>query len=235
LFGACQLGIVKAMKPGQQKRRGPPKSFDVDMALAKAMIVFWQKGFDGASLTDLTKAMGINRPSLYATFGDKESLFRRAVARYAEEGQKFFSEIVVENTARRFVEGWLRRTAEFYTAPQFPPGCFFVQSAMTTSAPSQSARRETAKQRRANEMFVSQRLEVAEKHHDLPSGLTANELAAYVSSIGNGLAIRAADGAKREELYRTVDLALAFWPDSPGDADESQPKSGGKKVRKKKN
>jgi AcrR family transcriptional regulator len=211
-------------------RRGPPKAFDIDSALDAAMLVFWQKGFEGTSLSDLTEAMGINRPSLYATFGDKQSLFRRAVDRFVEQGQSVFVESEAELTARRFAERLLRGQADLYTDPKRPPGCFLIQSAISTSTAAQAARQETAERRLMNEMAVRRHLERADRINQLPPGLTPSELAAYLASVSNGLAIRAADGAKREELHRIVDLALAFWPTT---AVESAPAEGGQIIENK--
>jgi AcrR family transcriptional regulator len=198
-------------KAKPSRRPGPPKAFDVDTALKAAMFVFWRKGFDGASLSDLTRAMGINRPSLYATFGDKESLFRQAVARYGEQGQAVFGKCEAAVTARQFVEQLLRAQAEWYTEPGQPAGCFFIQGAIASGA-SEPAR-EMARERRVFiERAVVAKLSRADLAEGLPPGFTAKELAAYVASVANGMAIRAADGASRQDLYRVVDLALAFWP-----------------------
>jgi AcrR family transcriptional regulator len=198
-------------KPAK-KRPGPPKAFDVERALEAAMFVFWGKGFEGTSLSDLTEAMGINRPSLYATFGDKQSLFRRAVERFVERGQSVFVASKAEPTARRFAERLLHSQADLYTNPRRPPGCFLIQSAISTSASSEAAREETAQRRRANELAIRRHLQRADRIKQLPPGQTPSGLAAYLTLVANGLAVRAADGAKRDELHRIVELALAFWP-----------------------
>lgn len=181
------------------------------------MVVFWQHGFDGASLTDLTNAMGINRPSLYATFGDKQSLFRHTLDRYDKQTQSVFDESAAEPTARRFVERLLRGQADLYTDPTLPPGCFLIQSARSVGASTFPAYRETAERRLRNESAVRDRLERADRG-ELPPGLTPEALAAYVASVGNGIAVRAADTAKREDLYRIIELALAFWPAPAGES-----------------
>lgn len=209
------------MEPSKRRRPGPPKAFDTNAALNAAMVVFWEKGFEGTSLTDLTQAMGINRPSLYATFGDKHSLFRQALDRFGELGQTMFAQCAGEVTARRFVERLLRGTADLYTDPKLPPGCFLIQSAMSTSTLSLPARREAAERRRINELTVRKRLERAGKG-ELPSNMTPGQLAAYIASVGNGLAIRSSDGAKREDLYRIINLALAFWPETRRKASPSK-------------
>ncbi|HEX4149868.1 MAG TPA: helix-turn-helix domain-containing protein [Pirellulales bacterium] len=201
------------MSAGQSKaRRGPPKAFDIEAALDAAMLVFWQKGFDGASLSDLTEAMAINRPSLYATFGDKQALFRRAIDRFSDLGRAMFAESAAQATARLFAQRLLRGQAELYSNPRLAPGCFLIQSAISASTATQAARQAAADRRLVNELAVRQHLQRADRIQQLPQGIPAREMAGYLTSVGNGLAIRAADGARRQELYRIVDLALAFWP-----------------------
>lgn len=197
-------------------RRGPAKAFDVGSALDAAMLVFWRKGFEGTSLSDLTEAMGINRPSLYATFGDKQHLYRRALGRFDEIGRAVFVASLAEPTARRFAERLLRGQADLYSDPKLAPGCFLIQSAISTSISSRAARVESAERRRLNELAVRRHLESGDRAGQLPSGVTPAEMAAYLASVGHGIAIRAADGAAREELYRIVDLAVGFWPKTDG-------------------
>src|SRR5437763_11691981 len=109
---------------------GRPRAFDVDAALAQALRVFWAKGYEGASLADLTEAMGINRPSLYAAFGNKEELFRRALDLYAHGPASAYRRALEEPTARRVVARMLCATVEMTTDPANPPGCLFVQGAL---------------------------------------------------------------------------------------------------------
>lgn len=198
---------------GSRRRRGPAKAFDVDEALDAAMLVFWKKGFEGTSLSDLTVAMGINRPSLYATFGDKQQLYCRALARFGEIGRAVFEASAAEPTTRRFAETLLRGQVELYCKPELSPGCFLIQSAISTSAESQAARDEAAARRRSNETRIRQYLEDPARAGRLPRGVSPANMANYLASVGYGLAIRAVDGATREELHRTVDLAMAFWPE----------------------
>ena len=214
-------------------KRGPAKAFDVGEALDAAMLVFWKKGFEGTSLSDLTEAMGINRPSLYATFGDKQRLYGLAVGRFAEIGRPVFESSTTEPTARRFAERLLRGQAELYSRPELAPGCFLIQSAISTSAQSQAARDEAAGRRRENESAVREYLGEPSRSGELPPGVSASELASYLASVGHGLAVRALDGASREELNRIVDMALAFWPDGPaiqpGGEKDSRSKDGRRK------
>src|SRR5262252_1533238 len=105
-------------------QRGRPRAFDIDDALDRALEVFWRKGYEGASLPDLTKAMGINRPSLYAAFGNKEALFRRAIERYVEGPGCHVREAIDEPTARKVVERLLRGSIDLITDVRKPRGCF---------------------------------------------------------------------------------------------------------------
>src|SRR5438093_7941762 len=110
--------------------RGRPRAFDCDQALDRALQLFWQKGYEGTSLSDLTEAMGINRPSLYAAFGNKEALFRKALDRYAHGPASYVREALNEPTARAVVERLLRATADALRDPRTPPGCLAVQGAL---------------------------------------------------------------------------------------------------------
>src|SRR5439155_18551737 len=104
---------MKPQKPRKPRTpAGQPRSFDLDKALDAALQVFWRKGYEGASLSDLTQAMGINRPSLYAAFGDKETLFRKALDRYAEGPAAYVGEALKRPTARTVTEKLLRGAAE---------------------------------------------------------------------------------------------------------------------------
>src|SRR5438132_11779633 len=108
---------------------GRPRAFDIDEALKRALLVFQQKGYEGTSLPDLTAAMGINRPSLYAAFGNKESLFARVLDRYVEGPAGYVRAALNEPTARAVVERLLRGTVELLTAPRHPPGWLMAQGA----------------------------------------------------------------------------------------------------------
>src|SRR6202140_4309582 len=107
-------------------RTGRPRSFDIDGALDRALHVFWRKGYEGASLSDLTKAAGVNRPSLYAAFGDKEALFHKALDRYLSGPAAYTQEALKEPTARAVVERLLRGAADLNAAPRNPGRCLVV-------------------------------------------------------------------------------------------------------------
>lgn len=190
---------------------GRPRTFDVDKALDRALRVFWRKGYEGASLPDLTRAMRINRPSLYAAFGNKEALFRRAIDRYIEGPACHAREALEEPTARAVVERLWRGSIELIANPRNPRGCFLVQSALACGDTGQSVRREMAKRRMADEAALRERFERAIAEGDLPPDADAADLARYVTTISYGMAVKAADGATREELERVVEMALRAW------------------------
>ena len=193
--------------------RGRPREFDVDQALDRALEVFWRKGYEGASLQDLTQAMGINRPSLYAAFGSKEKLFRRALDRYAEGPAAYRRQALEEPTARAVVERLLRGAAELVTDPKNPSGCFAVQGALACGEAAESVKRELIARRAAAEVALRERFACAAEEGDLPDGVDCADLARYVVTVLHGMAVQAAGGAKREELLRVVAIALRAWPE----------------------
>src|SRR5439155_5347763 len=121
---------------------GRPRAFDPDQALDRALKVFWDRGYESASLADLTRAMGINRPSLYAAFGNKEALFRKVLERYVQGPAAYVREALDEPTARAVVERLWYGTVDLLTDPGHPPGCLIVQGALTCGDMADSVRRE---------------------------------------------------------------------------------------------
>ena len=151
---------------------GRPRAFDVDKALSAAMKVFWKKGYEGASLPDLTKAMGINRPSLYAAFGNKEALFRKAMERYIDGTACHVSEALAEPTARGVVKKMLLASIELVTNPRNPRGCFMVQSALACGEDADPLRREMAKRRAETVVALRERFERAVAEGEVTVAIT---------------------------------------------------------------
>jgi len=187
---------------------GRPRAFDIDRALDQALKVFWRKGYEGASLPELTKAMGINRPSLYAAFGNKESLFRMVLDRYAEGPAGHLCAALDQPTARAAVEHFLQETIHLLTGPGSPRGCLIVQGALACGDAAQSVRRACASRRSAAESLLRERFSKAIADGDLPASSDAADLARFIATIAHGMSVQAAGGAKREELQRVADLAL---------------------------
>ena len=193
-------------------RMGRPRSFDIDSALDRVLLVFWRKGFEGASLSDLTKAVGVNRPSLYAAFGDKEALFRKALDRYLDGPAAYVQEALKEPSARAVVERLLRGAAESNTAPRNPGGCLMVQGALACGEEADSIRQELTARRAAGEAAIRRRLQRARSEGDLSTDADPADLARYVATILYGMAVQAAGGASRGKLQRVVEMALRTLP-----------------------
>ena len=193
---------------------GRPREFDADEALDKALNVFRQKGFEAASLPDLTRAMGISRPSLYATFGNKEELFRKALDRYTERGMKLLQTALSEPTAYRAVEKILTAIADGSACSNTPKGCLFVQGALACGDSSQSIRQELTARRMRSEFLFRQRFERAIAEGDLPADTSASDLAGFIATVMQGMSVQSSGGASREALLGIARTALRAIPAS---------------------
>jgi AcrR family transcriptional regulator len=199
---------TKAVTP-----RGRPRAFDIDQALDRALWTFWRHGYEGTSLSDLTKAMGINRPSLYAAFGDKQALFHQALDRYLDGPAAYVGEALKAPTAREVVERLLRGAVHLLTDPRHPRGCLLVQGALACGAAASPIRKALMSGRAAGEAALRQRLERAKSTGDLSADSDPADLARYVVTIVHGLAVQAAGGSSRAELHRVIQTALRAWPE----------------------
>ena len=206
-------GEERAVQKTQKLQKGRPREFDRDEALDKALHAFWKRGYEGTSLSELTEAMGINRPSLYAAFGSKEELFRMAVDRYVETGPGFMQrEALNEPTALAVVTRLLTSHAESLTDPEHPPGCLVVQGALICGDAAESIRDELIARRAAGEAELRERLERAKREGDLGRKSNPAALARYIATVEQGMAVQAASGATREDLLAVADMALKAWP-----------------------
>jgi len=201
------IGMKLEVTQGQP---GRPRAFNADVALERAMHVFWAKGYEGASLSDLTRAMRINRPSLYAAFGNKEQLFRKVLDRYMDGPVAYFGKALAVPKARDVVEEIFLGTARMADDPSIPAGCLMVQGALACG--NASARKEVAARRAAAEAALRHRLQQAKREGDLPKNSDPAELAHYVMTVVRGMAVQSAGGANSGQLRRVAQIALRAWP-----------------------
>src|SRR6266699_5083482 len=178
------------MKSETPAQVGRPRSFDPDTALDRAMHVFWAKGYEGAALSDLTRAMRINRPSLYAAFGNKEQLFRKVLDRYVDGPLAYFSKALAAAKARDVIEQIFFGAARMAGDPRFPSGCLMVQGALAVGNAAGAIRKEAAARRGGAEVALRRRLQRAKREGDLPPTADSAELARYVMTVLQGLAVQ---------------------------------------------
>ncbi len=199
------------------KTAGRPRNFDPDQALDQAMHVFWEKGYEGASMHDLTAAMGIQPASVYKAFGNKQALFEKALARYLAGPAAFIQGALAQRTAYAVAERTLRDTANFLTdlhqGQNAPCGCMTIQAAMVGSNDSQPIRQELIDVRVQGQLDLQKRFERAQSEGDLPQSANPADLARFITAIFQGMTVQAINGATREDLLRLADTALRAWPE----------------------
>ncbi len=194
------------------KPTGRPRSFNTSKALDHALQVFWRNGYEGASLSDLTSAMNINRPSLYSAFGDKQTLFRKVLDRYAAGPASYQTQALQQPTGLAVVEKLLRGTVDMLTGPQNPGGCLMVQGALTCGTRAAPMQRELISRRTAGQVALARRLKQAKVRGDLPPDANPTALARFVVTVIQGMSVQAAGGASRADLLRVVAITLQSWP-----------------------
>jgi AcrR family transcriptional regulator len=192
--------------------RGRPRSFDRQAALERAMEVFWDRGYQAASMTDLTEAMGINSPSLYAAFGSKEALYREAVEHFAAtESDEILAPLRNAPTAREALEGYLIASARTFTRPGRPPGCMVVLSAVNAVGVGEETSRILREMRAGSITVIEERLQGAVNEGELPASLDRHAVASYYVTVQQGMSIQARDGAARATLEAIAQGAMAAW------------------------
>jgi AcrR family transcriptional regulator len=200
-------------KVNSDKPRGRPRSFDRDKALERAMQVFWKQGYEATSIQDLTRAMGINPPSLYAAFGDKERLFMEAVERYERECGPAVACILDEApTARGAIERLLTESASQMARSGEPRGCMLINAATNCSAA--SVQDALAGRRDDQKAALKARLDRGLREGELPRGTDTGGLADFYTTVLQGMSIRARDGATRKSLLAAAETAMRAWPES---------------------
>lgn len=192
--------------------KGRPREFCVDQALAAALGVFWSKGYEGASMADLTEAMGITKPSLYAAFGNKEALFHKALDLYEAEKLDYMRAALRQPTARAVVEHLLRGAIDAQMSSCDPKGCLGVISMSACGAEAESIKADVMQRRASSQAALVERFEQAKRDGDLPDHVDIAGLTGYLFAIFQGMAVQAGSGATRADLERVVATSLMMWP-----------------------
>ncbi|MEU1011286.1 TetR/AcrR family transcriptional regulator [Streptomyces sp. NPDC005890] len=198
-------GHSQAKTPSKRSRR----AFDRDQALAAALREFWTHGYETTSVASLTEAMGINPPSLYATFGDKRQLFDEAVQLYR---RTYGARLPQGPDARSAISTLLRHIAADYTDPSHPPGCIIITGATNCAAGSQDVKDKLRAMREETKASIAACIRTDVDAGRLPADTDADGLAAFYAAVVQGMNQQAVDGASRETLERVVDAAMAAWP-----------------------
>jgi len=172
------------------------------------MLLFWKRGFEGASMSDLTRAMGLNPSSIYAAFGDKHALFSLAVKRYMKTRAQYATKALEQPTLEKVVRALFNSTVAFLTTPNHPPTCMTLAEAVGCSVDASPARDMMTEIRKQNESAMSERLLLAQKSGELSKDVNVHDYSRYLSSILAGLSIQAANGSTKAELKRTAQMAL---------------------------
>lgn len=195
-------------------RRGRPRGFDRDAAVAAATRLFWERGYEATSVSDLTEAMGIRSGSLYAAFGDKPGLFREVLAAYGEAPYGSFVNVAFaeEPTAFGAVARMLRQAAHVFTDPAHPAGCMVINAATNVSPANLEVQKLLREKRNGNIAMVAGRIRNGQRAGELAASVDVDALAAYYAAVYQGMSQRARDGADESELLQTAELALSVWP-----------------------
>jgi AcrR family transcriptional regulator len=189
-------------------KTGRPISFNKDAALEAAMLLFWERGYEGTSMADLTQAMGLHPSSIYAAFGDKHALFQLAAKRYVEMREQYAGKALEQPTFEKVVRALFDNTIAFLTAPGHPPTCMTLAGAVGCSVEAKPARDLMTEIRKQNQIAIRKRLLKARQSGELPKSLNLDDYTRYLSTIIAGLSIQAANGSTKEELKRTAKMAL---------------------------
>lgn len=191
---------------------GRQREFDVEKALDAVLCVFWRKGYEGASYADLTEAVGVERPALYAAFGNKEALFRRALARYEERYMDYFPAALQLPTAREVAAHILLSSVDVNTRFGNNAGCLGINGIVAGSDDAEPVRQALVDFRAAGETQLRARFERAKAEGDLPETANPDALAAFVMAVSHGMAVQAKAGFSRDRLHAVAQQALSMWP-----------------------
>lgn len=200
------------MKICSAPARGRPREFDPETALAAALEVFWRRGYESASMAELTEAMGITKPSLYACFGNKEALFRKALDLYERDKLCYIQTALEAPTAKAVADRLLRGALAIQTGGNDPRGCMGVVSSVGGTTHAESIRDEVLARRASSDRAMVERFARAKAEGDLPAGVEPEALACYLFTVVQGMAVQSGAGVPVERLEQLVETTLAMWP-----------------------
>lgn len=207
--------VMITTKESNKRPAGRPRGFDREKALCAAMQLFWRQGYDGTSLAQLTAAMKINAPSLYAAFGSKQQLYQEVLNLYlAEQGGRSLHILQSNATAREAVEAMLLQMAHDFTAEQNLPGCLIASGALRCADDNKSVANHTASLRQLAKSAIFERLEQGVRQHELATNTDCQTLAGYFATVVQGMSVQARDGSSAAQLVAIVKLAMRAWPAS---------------------
>ena len=193
--------------------RGRTRTFDPDQALEQAVDLFARQGYEGTSIAQLTRAMGLTPPQLYLAYGSKRELFDQVIERYGEHRRPYLDDVLSQPTAQRVARRWLEGAVEHDTRPDHPRGCLTVQCLLASSPEDRGAAETLADVRNANQAALQRRLEQAVSDGDLPADSDTAGMARYLSTVSQGISVQASGGASKESLLAIVEYALEGIPD----------------------
>ena len=191
--------------------RGRPREFDTELALGAALRVFWAKGYEGASLSDLTDEMGITRPSLYAAFGNKEALFRQALDLYERDKLTYIGDAIEAPTARDVAERLLMGSVDAATTGDCK-GCMGVIASVACQSVEPSIRDDVNARAESSRRAIIARMQQAIDVGEFRVATEAEAITRYLLAIMQGISVQAQSGASRDELLQVADSALLSWP-----------------------
>lgn len=195
-----------------KRTRGRPRKFDKNEALKIALDLFRKKGFDNTSLEDLTNALHVNKPSLYAAFGNKEQLFLEALEAYSSGSTSYMFEIFTENSTKEMVRKLLTESIEILFYTEKPNGCLFVMSTTSQSLGKVGIQQKLISSLQHHQQKLVERFEQARQSGELRNDINAERLALYIATIHKGLSLQAINGTSKQELLNLVDQVIEFWP-----------------------
>lgn len=201
------------MKKTNQRVRGRPRIFDKAKALEQALILFWRQGYEGTSIAQLTQAMRITAPSLYAAFGSKEQLYRDVLDLYFSTHTDFLTHALATPGPIRDVMGqFLVAAAQQFSRSEWPPGCLVASGSLRCVQENQTVAQATAALRRMGQEAIASRMQAAVHGQELPPDTDTVGWAAFYASVIQGMSVQAVDGASREQLLAIGERAMAAWP-----------------------